>query len=331
MKNIRYIVFIGIMIIASARSYAQDYDRGNVQIFGFDEGRAIIDSDNWTVVSKTMYSDIKYLFVGTVPTGYTREYFVGVRKADSINNCGTGLDFRFWFTWQDLPGHEFIVPRDWGSTLEGSMRWVKIPESSVQALAQNISTARYWRIEAKLPTSCATKKANIYGIWVKAIDRPNGVLPQFTVSDSTQAQQGIFSLGGHSGKISVNNLNGNVGVGTTSAAEKLDVNGKIRSKEIIVEAENWPDYVFESDYELMPLSELKSYINTNKHLPEMPSSKEVEESGVELGQINKLLLKKIEELTLHLLKKEEELQKLNQSITDIKKQLIDIKSDGKNE
>ena len=98
--------------------------------------------------------------------------------------------------------------------------------------------------------------------------------------------------------------NGNVGIGTTTPTEKLSVNGKIRAHEIKVEAANWPDYVFEQDYKVLGLQELDAYIKQHKHLPDMPSAKETETNGIELGEMNKLLLKKVEELTLHLIEKD---------------------------
>ncbi|NII83264.1 MULTISPECIES: hypothetical protein [unclassified Pedobacter] len=103
------------------------------------------------------------------------------------------------------------------------------------------------------------------------------------------------------------NSNGNVGIGTLTPRERLSVNGNIRAKEIKVEATNWPDYVFEEDYKVGTLKELESYIKTNKHLPEIPSAKEIERNGVDLGEMNKLLLKKMEELTLHLIEQQKQL------------------------
>ena len=101
--------------------------------------------------------------------------------------------------------------------------------------------------------------------------------------------------------IKSNGLNntGNVGIGTTNPTNKLEVNGTIRSKEVKVEATPWPDYVFEDNYELRSLEETEAYIKENKHLPEIPSAKEIEANGVALGEMNRLLLQKIEELTLH--------------------------------
>lgn len=106
--------------------------------------------------------------------------------------------------------------------------------------------------------------------------------------------------------------NGNVGVGTDTPKEKFSVNGKIRAKEIKVEAApgTWPDYVFSSDYKPKTLIELEAFIKLNKHLPNIPSAQEAEEKGVDLGEMNKKLLQKIEELTLHLIEKDKQIQKL---------------------
>lgn len=114
-------------------------------------------------------------------------------------------------------------------------------------------------------------------------------------------------------------VDGNLGIGTLNPQEKLSVNGKIRAKEIKVEATGWPDYVFKLDYKLNTLPELEAYIKANGHLPEVPSAAVVEKEGVALGEMNKILLKKIEELTLHLIEKDKELKdqlKKNKSYED---------------
>lgn len=110
---------------------------------------------------------------------------------------------------------------------------------------------------------------------------------------------------------------GNMGIGTTTPNAKLAVNGKIRAQEIKVETANWPDYVFEEGYQVGTLEELERYIKANKHLPEMPSAKEAEANGVELGEMNKLLLKKVEELTLHLIEKDKQLTDSNKRLSNL--------------
>lgn len=101
--------------------------------------------------------------------------------------------------------------------------------------------------------------------------------------------------------MALGSANGNVGIGTLTPAEKLSVNGKIRAQEIKVEATNWPDYVFEPGFKVRNLEFLEEFIKENKHLPEIPSAAEVKAEGIELGEMNRILLKKIEELTLYLI------------------------------
>ncbi|GEM_PF-3763110 len=114
--------------------------------------------------------------------------------------------------------------------------------------------------------------------------------------------------------------NGNVGIGQSGAAEKLEVNGTIRAKEIKVEPSGWaawPDYVFHSDYNLRSLKEVKSYIKENNHLPDIPSEAKVKEDGVGLGELTTKLLQKIEELTLYVIQQEEKIEELNNKLSDL--------------
>ncbi|WP_437921170.1 hypothetical protein [Sphingobacterium sp. LRF_L2] len=129
-------------------------------------------------------------------------------------------------------------------------------------------------------------------------------------SHSDVISSGVLQLTG-SGNHSI--ANGNVGIGTTNPAEKLAVNGNIRAKEIKVEATNWPDYVFEENYDLPLLKDTEAFIKTNKHLPGIPRAKEAEAEGVSLGEMNKALLQKVEELTLYIIEQEKRIQKLEEN------------------
>ncbi|MGN7787312.1 hypothetical protein ACTJIJ_22450 [Niabella sp. 22666] len=119
--------------------------------------------------------------------------------------------------------------------------------------------------------------------------------------------------------------NGNLGVGTTNPPlnYKLAVGGKIIAEELKVQSQSaWPDYVFTPTYKLTPLPELEQFIKTHQHLPEVPSAREVTTIGIEVGANQALLLKKIEEITLHLIelnKKVEELQQENQALKKSKR------------
>jgi uncharacterized protein Usg len=85
---------------------------------------------------------------------------------------------------------------------------------------------------------------------------------------------------------------------------RLSVYGKLTAVSLYVLADNatnWADYVFADDYKLAPLPELESFLKANRHLPEMPTTSEVETNGINVAAMNTLLLKKVEELTLHLI------------------------------
>jgi hypothetical protein len=101
----------------------------------------------------------------------------------------------------------------------------------------------------------------------------------------------------------------------SSYSSRLSVHGEIIAKEIKVQVSTPADYVFENDYTLMPLNQLETYIKENKHLPNIPSASKIIENGWEVGEMNNLMLEKIEELTLYVidLKKEIEVLKANQN------------------
>ena len=110
---------------------------------------------------------------------------------------------------------------------------------------------------------------------------------------------------------------GNVGIGTQNPNYKLDVNGTIRANEIIVNTTG-ADFVFAEDYQLRPLSEVKAFIQENKHLPEIKSAQEMQENGVGINELQTQLLQKIEELTLYLIQQEQTIQELRQEIELLK-------------
>ncbi|WP_316824702.1 hypothetical protein [Pedobacter miscanthi] len=145
------------------------------------------------------------------------------------------------------------------------------------------------------------------------------IITQRTVPDGTDMGNSLQII-----PLMMTDEAGNIGLGTSTPRETLSVNGKIRAHEIKVDAQNWPDYIFEEGYKVENLEELERYIKTNKHLPEIPTAKEVNEHGVALGEMNKLLLKKIEELTLHLIEQQGQLNeqgkliKVLQEITKIR-------------
>lgn len=93
---------------------------------------------------------------------------------------------------------------------------------------------------------------------------------------------------------------------------ELWVNGSLKAKEVLISVDSVPDYVFEDDYDLLSLEEVDRYVKAEKHLPGVPSESEYKADGVDVGKLNMILLKKIEELTLHMIELKSELKKLKQ-------------------
>jgi hypothetical protein len=106
--------------------------------------------------------------------------------------------------------------------------------------------------------------------------------------------------------------NGCVGIGVATPTNTLAVNGTIVCKEIVATLSGWPDYVFHEDYRPLPLDQVEQYIRENGHLPGVPSAAEVVQGGVKLGEMQAVLLRKVEELTLHVI----ELRKQNLALKE---------------
>lgn len=114
-------------------------------------------------------------------------------------------------------------------------------------------------------------------------------------------------------------VNGNVGIGTLDTqGYKLSVNGIIRAKEVKVESD-WADFVFKKDYRLPTLREVEKHINDNGTLPGVPSEKEVKADGINVGEVNALLLQKIEELTLYTIQQQKLIEKMQVEIDELKR------------
>ncbi|MEO6731535.1 MAG: hypothetical protein ABIN01_09980 [Ferruginibacter sp.] len=124
----------------------------------------------------------------------------------------------------------------------------------------------------------------------------------------------IFSNG--FSRIFIAEATGNVGINTDNPTYKLSVNGDIRSKEIVVET-GWADYVFEEKYKLTPLNEVEKYIVENKHLPGIPSALDIQTNGLMVGDTQKKMMEKIEELTLYLIEQTKEIDLLKKKVSAI--------------
>lgn len=169
--------------------------------------------------------------------------------------------------------------------------------------------------------------------------RMQGANPYLSIYDNTDGYQGYLWYNGADMVLGSNaapvrfasvgyrmtiNTDGRIYMGTGNAPATgylLSVNGKVICTEAKVQlSASWPDYVFAKDYHLMPLEELEKTIRQNQHLPNIPSSKEVTAAnGIELGDMNRRLLEKVEELTLYIIELKNENKTMSERISKLEK------------
>lgn len=125
------------------------------------------------------------------------------------------------------------------------------------------------------------------------------------------------------GTLYLNPNGGNVGIGVQDTkGYRLAVAGNIIAERVTVKnQQNWPDYVFAKDYHLPSLQEVAAYIAQHQHLPDMPSAETVKEKGIDLEEMNSKLLQKVEELTLHLIRLDQENKELKAEVKAIRADL----------
>lgn len=143
---------------------------------------------------------------------------------------------------------------------------------------------------------------------------------QFSESFENPQGGGYWSKNNADGTVYYENA---IAIGRNSPVDDylLSVQGKIITQRVLVTLQNWADSVFEEGYDLKSLAYVKQFIRENGHLPDVPSEKEVLQNGVELGEMNAILLRKIEELTLYMIKQNEELSKQNEELLEQNKKI----------
>jgi hypothetical protein len=225
------------------------------------------------------------------------------RTVPTVNNTGsfTGLN-----NWTALS-----IPGAGGSMgVNGMQSTVEIANSGNVLTANNI-------IDQGIITTSGTI-TNYYGYKSLLTHSGTGIISNYysmylsppTGGGSITNKYGLFVAGG----TGISFFGDKVGIGTTSIGPncKLAVEGRIGAREVQVTTTNpFPDYVFDNSYKLISLSDLKAFVNSNKHLPNIPSKYEVmANEGFELGSMTTKLLEKIEELTLYIIEMNEKIEKL---------------------
>ena len=144
-----------------------------------------------------------------------------------------------------------------------------------------------------------------------------------TVNDANTAAANWLMV--NRSAIAINSVsfpNGNVGIGTTNPQSKLAVEGTITAQQFTVTQTGWSDFVFNPTYTLRPLAEVETYIHQNNHLPGIPSAKQIESKGLNLGDMEKRQMQKIEELTLYIIAEDKKITDQQQQLKAQNKQIL---------
>jgi hypothetical protein len=153
--------------------------------------------------------------------------------------------------------------------------------------------------------------APVYGIGLSSMASGNGYYMQ--ISD----YYGLNFVTGNASRLTIAK-DGNVGIGTSSPDAKLTVNGDIKATRVDVVSSIVSDFVFEEDYNLRSLEEVEAFVKKNKHLPEIPAASELIGKTYSVGEMDDLLLRKVEELTLYIIQMEKRIQQLEQENNELK-------------
>jgi hypothetical protein len=258
----------------------------------------------------------------------------GERIVATINTSAIGLYTGITIVGQIIDGNS-----NWGYIMPVVANFKLFVNFSTPAygLQQDVVTPNVTLEIKSISTTQAVIVANCPNPWkqVRILLRyTTGNGPTLTLGDpqvittagTTRVQQPTYS----------NELTGRLAINVTNNAKAstyaLAVGGKAIAESVTVQVQSaWPDYVFDNAYPLPSLAEVKKYIDQNKHLPDVPSADQVNDEGIDLGEMNKLLVKKVEELTLYLIEKDKREkqqdiinQKNTQQIKQLKNQLESV-------
>ena len=220
-----------------------------------------------------------------------------------------------------------------------SITWQKLGRANDDFWLQNGSDIYFNSGNVGIGTADPAVKAHISG-GIELLRLQSSTNPMMTFYQGTSLKAWFQAFGDDlyitnksAGRLRLRNGNvdrlvidpsGNVVIGSAAGASgyRLSVNGKIACEEILIDDFNyWPDYVFEKDYNLPSIDEVEASINENKHLPGIPSAREVKENGgYEVGDIQKKLLEKVEELSLYIID-------LNKRVKTLEEENRKLKSD----
>jgi hypothetical protein len=201
---------------------------------------------------------------------------------------------------------------EWRRPQDGNLSFLELAESGhVGVNTQNPETMLHIKTE-NVPND--GEIGQIHGLLIEN----NGYRDHDHAFEIRTGHGRIFSVGNSATVHIGEGLNWEIPYHTTGRF-RLYVQDGIRTEKIrvdIASANGWADYVFEEDYELMPIAELKDFIATHRHLPNVPSEAQVQAEGIDLAEMNAILLRQIEELTLRVISLQEQVEQMTKPTTN---------------
>ena len=345
-KIIAYILVPLIALTFSLSSFSQWQLTGNAST---TPGTHFVGTtDNQHLVFKTNNTERARIFNnGNFLVGYTTDNGAKMQVNGTIYSTGLKLDPGNSIYWQDPGTH---IQRNASSQLEfqeytgqfvfqGSTNFIlnlihptngsasiSFPSNQVFSLTHRFAAilqssapdeANCWiKVGANSAQYGAAPGVNLYlfggpGGYVGAQNGGNVYIDG--------GDKGTGSTSASEGNILIATQRGKVGIGTTNPQAKLAVNGDILSKKVKVTQTGWADYVFDPSYDLPSLKEVENFIKQNRHLPDVPAAAEIEKNGLDLGDNQTVLLKKIEELTLYIIQQNNRIDKMEEEMQSLRK------------
>ncbi|WP_396591855.1 discoidin domain-containing protein [Allomuricauda sp. R78024] len=296
---------------------------GNTRTSTFDI-QVSADGSNWTLVQTGLVSsgttlDLQSFVVPNQNTRYIRYIGHGnssntwnsITEIEIINNIVADTQAPTAAILSGTVQSQTTADLSWSGATDdvGVTGYNIFKDGTLDGTLGNVSTYQVTGLTA----------STTYDFTVTTLDAAaNESVASNTVSvttDSSGSSGGSTVWAESSGDISY--TTGNVGIGTNTIPTdyRLAVSGKIISEELKVQLQaTWPDYVFKEGYDLPSLDEVQQHITEKGHLPNIPTAKVVMEHGIEVGEMHRLLLEKIEELTLYTLEQNIQIKQLNTKV-----------------
>lgn len=219
------------------------------------------------------------------------------------------------------PAHKLQVLSNFPFILEGGAY-----DETIMSVGKFTTTSLHFEANGKVSGRFEPQSYNILKLQMHDNSNKVGYI-EFNTEPTTNTTKAAMSFGNNGIEFMRINQNGNVRIGNgtndikTPAGYKLFVEEGILTEKVKVAVKttaNWADYVFAEDYKLMPLTEVEQFTKENKHLPNVPSAKQMVENGLDVAQMDAKLMEKVEELTLYLIEQHNINEKQAKEIEELK-------------